>query len=193
MPEKNIFAEREHWLEEEYFRKQEQQLIEQIHQRQFREADRQRLAEITGLNDDGVLSALQDMGYSSETIELLHMLPLVEVAWAGGAITDKHRNALTKIARMRGIAEGSESDQRLMQWMAEKPSERLFEASLHATRLMLEALPLEERERSRNDLLLHCNQIAHAIYGRLWGHEVVHDEERMIAHIAEGLGWKQQS
>ena len=193
MSEKNIFAEREHWLEEEYFRKQDQQLVEQIHQRQFREADHQRLANITGLKDEDAITALQDMGYSSATVELLHMLPLVEVAWAGGAITDKHRNAITKIARMRGIVEGSESDQRLMQWMAEKPSEQLFEASLHATRLMLDALPAEERERSRHDLLLHCNQIAHAIYGRFWGHDVVHDEEQMITHIAEELGWNPNS
>ncbi|HQR33858.1 MAG TPA: hypothetical protein PLK30_14070 [Blastocatellia bacterium] len=192
MSEKNIFADREHWLEEEYFRKQEQELIEKIHQRQFREADRQRLAEITGLKDDDALAALQDLGYSSETVELLHMLPLVEVAWASGAITDKHRNAITKIARMRGIAEDSESDQRLMQWLAEKPSEQLFETSLRATRLMLEALPTEEQEHSRKDLLLHCNQIAHALYGRLWGHEVIHEEEQMIAHIAEELGWKQK-
>ncbi len=193
MSEKNIFAEREHWLEEEYFRKQDQLLIEKIHHRQTQETDRQRLAEITGLKDNDALAALQELGYSSETVELLHMLPLVEVAWAGGAITDKHRQAITKIARMRGITEGSESDQRLMQWMTEKPSERLFEASLQATRLMLEALPPEEQERSRHDLLLHCNQIAHAIYGRLWGHDVIHEEELMIAHIAEELGWKQKA
>lgn len=187
MSEKNIFAQREHWLEEEYFRKQDQQLIEQIHHRQFREADRQRLAEITGLRDEEVLTALQDMGFSSETVELLHMLPLVEVAWAGGAVTEKHRNAITKIARMRGITEGSEAEQRLMQWMAEEPPAELFEAALHATRLMLDALPPEERERSRQELLLHCNQIAHAIYGRMWGHDVVYGEEEMIAHIAEEI------
>lgn len=91
---------------------------------------------------------------------------------------------------MRGIAENSLSDQKLMQWLDEKPSQQLFEASLRATRLMLESLPAEERERSRDDILAHCNQIAHVLYGRLWGHEVVQEEEQMIAHVAQELGWR---
>lgn len=193
MSEKNMFEERERWLEEEYFRKQDQLLIEKIHERQALETDHQRMAEITGLKDEEAITALQDLGYSSETVELLHMLPLVEVAWAGGVVTDKHREAILKIAGMRGIKENTPSFEKLMQWLNEKPSEQLFEASLRATRLILETLPPEERKHQRDDLLAHCNQIAHVLFGRLWGHEVVHDEELMIAHIAEELGWKQKS
>ncbi|MGH9799038.1 MAG: hypothetical protein ACRD82_01605 [Blastocatellia bacterium] len=193
MSEKNIFAERERWLEEEYFRKQDQLLIEKMHQSQTQEADRQRLAEITGLKDADIIAALQDLGYSSETVELLHMLPLVELAWVGGSPTDKHRKAIIKIARMRGITENSLLDQKLLQWLDEKPSEQLFETSLHATRLMLEALPPEERKHRRDDLLAHCNQIAHVLFGRLWGHEVVQEEEQIIAHIADELGWRRKA
>ncbi len=193
MSEKNIFEEREHWQEEDYFRKQDQLLIEKIHERQALESDRLRMAEITGLKDEDAIMALQDLGYSSETLGLLHMLPLVEVAWAGGVVTDKHREAILNIARLRGIKEKTLSDEKLRQWLNQKPSEQLFEASLHATRLMLEVLPPEERERSRDDLLAHCNQIAHVLFGRLWGHEVVHEEERMIAHIAQELGWQPKS
>jgi len=190
MSEKNIFAEREHWLEEEYFRKQDQMLIEQIHQRRAKEDDRQRLAEITGLKDEDAIAALQELGYTSDTVELLHMLPLMEVAWAGGVITEKHRSAILKIARLRGIQENSPSDEKLMQWLNEKPSDELFGASLRAIRLILESLPPEERKHERDDLLAHCNQIAHALFGRFWGHEVVQEEERMVAHIAQELGWK---
>ena len=122
------------------------------------------------------------------SIDTLRMPPHSEEAEQsvlGSLMLDK--NAITKIARMRGITEGSEAEQRLMQWMAEEPPAELFEAALHATRLMLDALPPEERERSRQELLLHCNQIAHAIYGRMWGHDVVYGEEEMIAHIAEEI------
>ncbi len=190
MSEKNIFAERERWLEEEYFRKQDQLLIEQIHQQKAQEADRQRIAELTGLNDAETIAALQELGYTSDTVELLHMLPLVEVAWASGVMTEKHRAAILKVARMRGIQENSLSDEKLMQWIDEKPSDELFGASLRAIRLILEALPPEERKHERDDLLAHCNQIAHALFGRLWGHEVVQEEEQMVAHIAEELDWK---
>ncbi|MBP6820255.1 MAG: hypothetical protein KA368_01865 [Acidobacteria bacterium] len=193
MSEKNIFEEREHWQEEDYFRRQDQLLIEKIHERQALENDRLRMAEITGLKDKDVIMALQDLGYSSETLELLHMLPLVEVAWAGGVVTDKHREAILKIARLRGIKEHTSSDEKLMQWLNEKPSEQLFETSLRATRLILEALPPEDRKHERDDLLAHCNQIAHVLFGRLWGHEVVREEEQMVAHIADELGWSQKA
>lgn len=193
MSERNIFSEREHWLEEEYFRKQDQLLIEQLHQRKAKEDDRQQLAEITGLKDEEAITALQDLGYTSDTIELLHMLPLVEVAWAGGAVTDKHRKTILKIARMRGIQANSASAEKLLRWLDEKPSEKLFEASLHTIRVILESLPPEEQEYQREDLLTRCNQIAHVLFGRFWGHEVVHEEEQMIAHIAEELGWKLQA
>ncbi|MFN0110557.1 MAG: hypothetical protein ACKVZH_17005 [Blastocatellia bacterium] len=193
MSERNIFSEREHWLEEEYFRKQDQLLIEQIHQLRAKEEDRQRLAEITDLKDEDVITALQDLGYTSDTVELLHMLPLVEVAWASGAVTDRHRKAILKIARMRGIQANSASAEKLLRWLDEKPSEELFEASLHAIRLILESLPPEEQEYQREDLLTRCNQIAHVLFGRFWGHEVVHDEEQMIAYIAEELGWTRKA
>ncbi len=193
MSERNIFSEREHWLEEEYFRKQDQLLIEQIHQRRAKEDDRQRLAEITGLKDEDAITALQDLGYTSDTIELLHMLPMVEVAWASGAVTDKHRKAILKIARMRGIQANSASAEKLLRWLDEKPSDELFEASLHAIRMILESLSPEEQEYQREDLLTRCNQIAHSLFGRFWGHEVVQEEEHMIAHIAEELGWTRKA
>lgn len=189
MSERNIFSEREHWLEEEYFRKQDQLLIEQIHQHKAKEEDRQQLAECTGLKDEDAITALQDLGYTSDTVELLHMLPMVEVAWAGGKVTDEHRKVILKIARMRGIQPNSASAEKLLCWLDEKPSDELFEASLHAIRLILESLPPEEQEYQREDLLARCNQIAHALFGRFWGHEIIHDEEQMIAHITEELGW----
>lgn len=193
MAEKDIFSEREHWLEEEYFRKQNQMLVEQLRQQTAQEADRQRLAEITGIKDEEALAGLQELGFSAETIELLHLAPLVEVAWAEGGVTDRQRELIIKLARMRGIDENSTADRKLTEWLSERPSHAFFEACLSAERLLLEALPPDERERNRDDLIAHCNRIARVIYGRMWGHEVIQEEEQMIAHIAEELGWKPKS
>lgn len=190
MPEKDIFAEREHWLEEEYFRKQNQELIEKMHQRATLEADRQRLAEITGLKDEEALSGLQELGFTSETVGLLHLVPLVEVAWAEGGVADRERDLIFKIARARGIAPGSPADQMLTEWLTVRPTDRFFAATLHATRLLLEALPPEERERSRNSLIAYCNQIASVMSGGIWGRgQISEEEQQLIAHIAEEVGW----
>lgn len=190
MPEKDIFAEREHWLEEEYFRKQNQELIEKMHQRQSLAEDRQRLAESTGLKDEEALGGLQELGFTAETIGLLHLVPLVEVAWAEGGVADRERNLIIKIARARGIASGSAADQMLSAWLTVRPTERFFAATLHATRLLLEALPPEQREQSRDSLIAYCNQIAGVMSGGILGRgQISEEEQQLIAHIAAELGW----
>jgi hypothetical protein len=189
MAEKDKFAQREHWLEEEYFGKKNQELIEKMRERRAREADRQKMAEIMGVNDQEVLEALQDLGYTSETIQLLHIVPLVEVAWVEGGVADREREMIYSIARARGIEPGSVADERLSHWLENRPSERFFENSLRAIRLALDLLPEEQRQAGRRDLITYCSQIATAVSSGILGPGRIMDEERaLIAHIATEIG-----
>jgi hypothetical protein len=189
MSDKNIFAEREHWLEEEYFRKKNQELIEKIHQQKARETQRQHLADTLGTNDEEVIEALENLGYTEETVQLLHIVPLVQVAWSEGGVADRERDMIFKVAQSRGIEPGSPAHQKLAQWLDEKPSEQFFETNLHAIRVLLATLPPDQREASRRDLISYCSQIASLITGGIWGRGQITDEERMlIAHIATEIG-----
>lgn len=189
MVEKDKFAEREHWLEEEYFGKKNQELIEKMRQQRAREADRQKMAELIGVNDQDVLEALQDLGYTSETIQLLHIVPLVEVAWTEGGVADREREMINKIARARGIQPDTAADELLSHWFENKPSGRFFENSLRAIRVLLDLLPEEQRLAGRKNLITYCNQIALAVSSGIFGPGKILDEERaLIAHIAEEIG-----
>jgi len=189
MAEKDKFAEREHWLEEEYFGRKNQELIEKMRERRAREADRQKMSEIMGVNDQEVLEALQDLGYTSETIQLLHLVPLVEVAWSEGGVADRERGMIYKIARARGIQPGSAAHELLSHWFENKPSGRFFENSLRAIRVALDLLPEEQRQAGRRDLIAYCNQIATAVSSGILGPGRILDEEReLIAHIAAEIG-----
>ncbi|MGE0133163.1 MAG: hypothetical protein AB7U82_34230 [Blastocatellales bacterium] len=189
MAEKDKFAQREHWLEEEYFGKKNQELIQKIHERQAREADRQKMSEVTGINDQEVLEALQDLGFTAETIQLLHVVPLVEVAWTEGGVADRERAMIYKVAQSRGVQPGSAAYEQLSKWLENKPSERFFEASLQAIRVVLDLLPEASREASREDLIAYCNQIATAVSSGILGPGRILDEERaLIAHIAAEIG-----
>jgi hypothetical protein len=189
MSEKDGFTKRERWLEEEYFGKKNQELIEKLRERRARETDRQKMAEITGVDDQEVLEALQDLGYTSDTISLLHIVPLVEVAWVEGGVADRERQMIYRIARARGIEPDSVADERLTHWLENKPSERFFENSLHAIRLVLDLLPEEQRMASRSDLIAYCSQIAAAVSSGILGPGRILDEERdLIAHIAAEIG-----
>src|SRR5499426_4716149 len=130
MAERDKFAEREHWLEEEYFGKKNQELIQKLRARRARETDRQKMAEMMGVDDQEVLEALQDLGYTSETIPLLHIVPLVEVAWAEGGVADRERDMIYKIAQARGVQPETAAHELLSHWLENKPSDRFFENSL---------------------------------------------------------------
>jgi hypothetical protein len=189
MAEKDKFAEREHWLEEEYFGRKNQELVQKLRERRAREADRQKMAEMMGVDDQEVLEALQDLGYTSETIPLLHIVPLVEVAWAEGGVADRERDMIFKIAEARGAQPGGVAYEMLSHWMENKPSERFFEDSLLAIRIVLDLLPEEQRRASRRDLIAYCNQIASAVSSGIFGSGGIWEEERaLISHIAAEIG-----
>ena len=189
MSEKDIFVEREHWLEEEYFRKKNQELIEKMHERQAHEADRQRMAEATGISDQEVLEALYDLGFTADTVGLLHLVPLVEVAWAEGGVADRERDLIFKVAASRGVEPGSVAHRQLSQWLDARPSERFFENTLRAIRVVFDLLPADQRVASRRDLITYCSQIAEVVEGGILGRGRITDEERMlIAHIATEIG-----
>lgn len=188
MSDKNIFAEREHALEDEYFRKQEQELIEKMRERVARETDRQQMAEATGVADQEVLEALQELGYNAATVRLLYLVPLVQVAWAEGGVSDDERSMILEIAAARGITPDTAAYEQLTQWLDKEPSAEFFENTLRAVRVMIEALPEHHRANSRQSLVEFCTHVAE-VSGGFLGLRKISDEERtMIARIATEIG-----
>ena len=187
MTDRDAFAERGRSLEEEYFHRKERELIEKMRVRAAGEEQRRRLGQETGVGDDDVLRDLQELGYTPETVMLLHLVPLIQTAWAEGGVTQKERDLIVKAARSRGITAGSPADQQLDLWLAQRPSSELFEKTLRAIRTILEAQPDDARAASEKDLLSLASAIATAS-GGIVGFRAVSDEERQIlAHISEEL------
>jgi len=185
--DRDAFAERGHSLEEEYFRRKEKEVIEKMRRNSEADAQRRRLGERAGVADDEVLRDLQELGYTQDTVMLLHLVPLIQTAWAEGGVSAKERDLIVRAARSRGIEAGSSADQQLMRWLTERPSEQFFEKTLRAIRAILQARPPEERESSERDLLSLCTAIASAS-GGIVGFGAVSEEERhILAHISEEL------
>ena len=187
MTERDAFAERGRSLEEEYFHRKEREIIEKMRVGAAADEQRRRLGQETGVANDDVLHDLQDLGYTPETVMLLHLVPLIQIAWAEGGITQKERDLIVKAARSRGITAGSPADQQLDLWLTQRPSDELFEKTLRAIRTILQAQPDDARAASEKDLLSLASAIATAS-GGIVGFRAVSDEERQIlAHISEEL------
>lgn len=177
MPEKDAFAEREKALEEEYFRRKEQELIEKMRRRAELEAERKQLAEATGIADQAVLECLQELGYTRQSVMLLHLVPLIQVAWADDLVAERERQLIYELARSRGIEPDSTAYQQLTDWLDHKPSEAFFEKTLRVIGVILQGLPEEKRTAVKQDLISYCTQVA-SVSGGILGLGKMSDEEK---------------
>jgi hypothetical protein len=187
MQEGDASSDRRRVQKDEYFRRRDQELLEHQRRRSEAQAERQRIAQAIGLNDDAVAVDLQLAGYRSDTIVLLELAPPIQVAWADGSVSARERGLLLKIAAREHVAQGSPAHDQLDAWISQPPSTDLFEASLRALRDMLNSLHPDARASLRRKLIDDCSAIAGASGGFIGWNHVSNDERRVIGRIAAGL------
>ena len=186
MQEGDTSSDRRRVQEDEYFRRRDQELLEQQLRRSEAQAERQLIAQAIGLNDDAVVD-LQLAGYKSDTVVLLELAPPIQVAWADGSVSTRERELLWKIAAREHVAQGSPAYAQLGMWIDQRPSTDLFEASLRAMSDILNSLQPDARAALRRKLIADCAAIAEASGGFLGWNHVSNDKRRVIERIAGEL------
>jgi hypothetical protein len=185
--DRDAFDDRRRGLEEEYFHRKEKELVDKMRRHAEQESERRRLGEQAGVASEEILNDLQELGYTAETVMLLHLVPLIETAWAEGGVTARERELIVQAARSRGIDAGTTADRQLTALLAERPAKEFFDKTLRAISAILQAQSPEVREKTGRDLLSLATAIA-ASSGGIMGFRAVSDEERQIlAHISEEL------
>ncbi|MDQ3069971.1 MAG: hypothetical protein M3R55_09615 [Acidobacteriota bacterium] len=179
MTDKDGFKERGRALEDEYFHRKERELIAKLREKAGADEARQKLGEHTGVADPQLLQDLQELGYTPDTISLLHLVPLVQMTWADGSVSGRERDLIIEAARARGVESGSAADQQLQGWLKTRPSDTLFTTTLRVIGAMLQSRPAGERDASSKDLLAYVTSIASASGGVL-GFGAVSDQERAV-------------
>ena len=188
MPEKDVFAQRKMGLEEEYFRKKEQELLEQIRRRTALQVEREGLAEAAGIADEEILATLREMGYTRETVGLLHLVPLVQVAWASGSVTPRERELVLRLSEWRGVRKDSPAWEQLNSWLDERPSDDFFLKTLRVIRCLLDFQTVKDQVTGRTDLISFCIRIANASGGFLGvGSKISEGEQAALDQIVEEL------
>jgi hypothetical protein len=183
----DALADRRRATEDDYFRKRDNQLIEEARQRAERDAARQRMSERVGTADDALLRNLEALGLSEETVPLIHVLPLVHMAWSEGTVSPSVPQHIIEAAREHGIEESSEADRYLSDWLRNKPPVALFDAALLAIRTVLEQTTATERDRYTQKLLERCTVIAAASGGMLGFGKISSSEREVLDHIRDLL------
>lgn len=125
---KHVFERRAQALEDEFFRRVDQQLIVQLTAAQRKESDRDALTLASGIVDRQVLDELLAIEITPKTLAAFSLFPAVHVAWANGYVAREEREAVLKAAHDQGIVSESAAHQLLGSWLKEKPTEQLFDA-----------------------------------------------------------------
>jgi hypothetical protein len=180
MTEKEFLGGREHSQEEEYFRRRDRELIDKMRKAAEAAELRKQLGERAGLDDPEMVQELQDLGFTPETVELLPLMPAIQMAWAEGGVTAQERATLVSLARARGVTEDSAGDRQLHQWLDTRPDDSVFERAMRLINALLDrgtGLKLDA-----DDLVKLSEEVALASGGILGIIGRVSREEKQLLH-----------
>ena len=173
--------------EEEYFRRKDRELIERMRAEAAASQARQELEAKSGLHDPASLQELEALGFTPETCSLLPLLPIVQVAWAEGGISDEERALIGRLARQRGIAADSAADKQLAAWLTSRPSEDVFARGMRLIRAMLDSPDAGRSTPRADELMRFAEEIAAASGGILGFHRISSDERALLKEIESAL------
>lgn len=157
-----ILRDRGRSLEDEFFRREDKRLIEQLTALRAAESTREALGKASGITTPAVLDKLIELGIRAETVAALSIVPLVEVAWADGAIDAKERRAVLERA---GVSQDSTAGALLARWLERRPDASLLTAWTHLVQAMSEQLGPAETTRVKTGLLERARAVAGATGG----------------------------
>lgn len=157
-----IFGDREKAMEADYFRKEEARLLEKLRQKANLDEIAAALRDKLQVDNPDLLATVRDLGINADSAAAFLVAPLVQVAWAEGKVRKDEQEAVLKLARGRGIEENSPAELQLREWMANRPSDALFDASIKTIKAAFAVLPARERHERIERMIDACRTVAEA-------------------------------
>jgi hypothetical protein len=154
-------------LENMFFRKEDQKLIDQYRALQKMKETQAELAKVSGIRNEAILKKLVELKVRPETLVSLSLVPLVEIAWADGHVDAREKSAILKAVDQLRKALGIMNHGLLEQWLKQRPSPQLLEAWMQYMRGLCEQLSREEIAALKEEFIKQGRAIADASGGFL--------------------------
>jgi tellurite resistance protein len=183
-----MLDERRRSLENEFFAEQDKKLLEKMRSELRALEARRQLTQVTGIAEEKVLQDLIDLGIQAEALAAVGMIPMIEVAWADGAISDDERARVLNFADANGIKTGTASHALLAQWLKRRPEAKFLKSWKAYVAELRKVMSPESFAKIRDMAWDRCNAVARASGGILGVRKVSKGEEAKLAEIAHALG-----
>jgi hypothetical protein len=179
-----ILGERRKALEDEFFRRHNDELVGKMRAQEARRESKEELARVSGITDDAILEDLLRFGIRARSVAPLALVPLVAVAWADGKMDAREEQAILEAARQSGLDPAGPGYELLEGWLVEKPDEALRAVWTEYTKALCATLGTNERTSLKADLLGRARRVAEAAGSFLGlGPKVSREEERVLKEL----------
>ena len=173
--------------EDEYFRRKDRELVERMRQAEAARQARQDLEAKSGIHDPVLLQELETLGFTPDTVALLPLVPIVQIAWAEGGITEDERGLIQRFARERGIEPGTAAGNELAAWLENEPSPDVFARATRLIRAMLDDPAGPGQDVRIEALMQRCEAIAAASGGVMGFRKISAEERSLLKQIEDAL------
>ena len=167
MDKKAAFERRERAFEAEYFSRKDAELIDKLKAVFHKKIDKQSICTATGVTDEQLLDRLVELNLDGELMAAFNLLPIIEVAWADGAVDEREVRAVLSAAEQHGLSPGSKAYAMLETRLREGPSKDARKIWFHYAETLRKILSPSQIEQFRKDLLEVCWHVAETSGGLL--------------------------
>jgi len=162
-----VLEQRGRVLEDAFFARQDEALLERLRERDRVAERKQALARASGVSDEMVLDHWVALNLGPATVAALAWVPLVLVAWADGTLDAAERKAVRDAAAEAGLAGHAEAMALLDAWLATPPGHLVEAAWQDYARAMAAKLPPEARAAMERETIGRARRVAEAAGGFL--------------------------
>ena len=127
---------------------------------------------------------------TDEDLSLLFLIPLVQMAWAHGAVSPREKRVIFDAAREEGIDHRSSLNDTLDKWLVYQPSRAFYVDCLGLIKSMLQNMTVKERAKKRERLFERCRTVAASAGGRSLmdvNHHISEEERELLAEFEQVL------
>lgn len=182
-----LSSDRGQSLVDAFFHARDQELLKEFRQRLEKMDRRAQLAAVSGVHDAAVLDRLVELDISPEALAAIHVVPLVQVAWADGNVKPEERAAIIQAAQEAGIEPKDGHYPVLEHWLDERPDRQMLEAWEHYIQALCKQLTPEEVAKLKGDTLTLAHQVAAAAGGLLGLGKISKAERAMIDELEKAF------
>ena len=184
----DAFETRRTGFEAEYFHKKDAQLVEKLKKVFDRKLDRAELQKATGITNDEVIDRLLAVNAKGELLLAFRLYPLVEIAWADGAVDAKETQAVIDAAQRMGVQPSSSALGALKDWLKRGPTADGRTAWYAFAAELKKTLTADELAKFSQDLIGGAHAVAKASGGILgMAFEISRKEQEAIDKLTAAL------